>query len=82
LATELKTYTIVLSCIKLEELEHPRQAQVHFKKFKNDPNHVKPLRGVILYVIVTRKNIKVGKLQTSQKFLHKMSYHGQGFNYI
>jgi hypothetical protein len=32
---------------------------------KNDPNNVKPLRGVILCVIVARKNIELGKLQTS-----------------
>jgi hypothetical protein len=36
LATELRTYTIVLSCIKLEELEHPRQAHVHFQNKKDD----------------------------------------------
>jgi hypothetical protein len=35
------------------------------KKFKNDPNNVKHSRGVILCVIVARKNIELGKLQTS-----------------
>jgi hypothetical protein len=44
------------------------------KNFKNNPNNVKPLSGVILCVIVARKNIKLGKLKTSQKNLHKMSY--------
>jgi hypothetical protein len=45
------------------------------KNFKNNPNNVKPSRGVILCVIVARKNIKLGKLQTShKKNLHKMSY--------
>jgi hypothetical protein len=34
------------------------------KNLKNNPNNVKPLCGVILYVIVSRKNIKLGKLQT------------------
>jgi hypothetical protein len=43
--------------------------------FKNNPNNVKPLRGIILFIIVARKNIKLGKLQTSQKNLHKISYH-------
>jgi hypothetical protein len=38
-----------------------------YKNLKNNPNNVKPSRGVILYVIVARKNIKLGKLQTSQK---------------
>jgi hypothetical protein len=46
-----------------------------YKNLKNNPNNVKPLRGFILCVIVARKNIKIGKLQTSQKNLHKMSYH-------
>jgi hypothetical protein len=46
---------------------------------KNDPNNVKLSRGVILCVIVARKSIKVGKLQTSQKIIHKMSYHVRGF---
>jgi hypothetical protein len=46
-----------------------------YKNFKNNPNNVKPSRGVILCVIVARKNIKLGKLQTSQQSLHKMSYH-------
>jgi hypothetical protein len=35
--------------------------------FKNNPNNVKPSRGVVLCVIVARKNIILGKLQTSQK---------------
>jgi hypothetical protein len=35
------------------------------KNFKNNPNNVKPLYGVILCVIVARKNIKIVKLQTS-----------------
>ena len=34
---------------------------------------MKPSRGVILCVIVARKNIKLGELQTSQKILHNMS---------
>jgi hypothetical protein len=46
-----------------------------YKNLKNNPNNVKPLCGVIFCVIVARKNIKLGKLQTSQKNLHKMSYH-------
>jgi hypothetical protein len=46
-----------------------------YKNLKNNPNNVKPLCGVILCVIVARKNIKLEKLQTSQKNLHKMSYH-------
>jgi hypothetical protein len=37
------------------------------KNFKNNPNNVKPLHGVILYVIVSKKNMKLGKFQTSQK---------------
>jgi hypothetical protein len=43
------------------------------KNFKNNPNNVKPLHGVILCVIVARKNIKLEKFQTSQKNLHKIS---------
>ena len=35
------------------------------KKFKNNPNNVKPSRGVILCAIVARKNIELEKLQTS-----------------
>jgi hypothetical protein len=50
-----------------------------YKNLKNNPNNVKPSRGVILGAIVTRKNIKLGKLQISQKTLHKMSYHVQCF---
>jgi hypothetical protein len=46
-----------------------------YKNLKNNPNNMKPSRGVILCVIVARKNIKLGNLQTSQKNLHKMSYH-------
>jgi hypothetical protein len=38
-----------------------------YKNLKNNPNNVKPLRGVILCVIVARENIKLRKLQTSQK---------------
>jgi hypothetical protein len=49
------------------------------KNFKNNPNNMKPSHGVILCVIVARKNIKLGKLQTSQKNLHKMSYHVRCF---
>jgi hypothetical protein len=42
------------------------------KNFKNNPNNVKPSRGVILCVIVARKNITLGKLQTSHtKNLHR-----------
>jgi hypothetical protein len=41
------------------------------KNFKNNPNNVKPSCGVILCVIVARKNIKLQKLQTSQKTLTK-----------
>jgi hypothetical protein len=41
------------------------------KNFKNNPNNVKPSRDVILCVIVSRKNIKFGKLQTSQKTFTK-----------
>jgi hypothetical protein len=37
------------------------------KNFKNNPNNVKPSRGVILCVIVARKIIKLEKLQTSHK---------------
>jgi hypothetical protein len=37
------------------------------KNFKTNPNNVKPSRGVILCVIVSKKNIKLGKLKTSQK---------------
>jgi hypothetical protein len=43
--------------------------------FKNNPNNVKPSCGVILCVIVARKNIKLENFQTSQKNLHKISYH-------
>jgi hypothetical protein len=50
-----------------------------YENLKNNPNNVKPSRGVILCVIVTRKNIKLQKLQTSQKTLHKMSYHVRCF---
>jgi hypothetical protein len=38
-----------------------------YENLKNNPNNMKPSRGVILCVIVARKNIKLGKLQTSQK---------------
>jgi hypothetical protein len=41
------------------------------KNFKNNPNNVKASRGVILCVIVARKNIELGKLQTSQKTFTK-----------
>jgi hypothetical protein len=41
------------------------------KNLKNNPNNVKPLCGVILYIIVSRKNMKLGKLQTSQKTFTK-----------
>jgi hypothetical protein len=50
-----------------------------YKNLKNNPNNVKPSRGVILCIIVARKNIKLGKLQTSQKNLYKMSYHVRCF---
>ena len=40
--------------------------------------NVKPSRGVILCVIVAVKNIELRKLQTSQKILHKISYHVRG----
>jgi hypothetical protein len=50
-----------------------------YKNLKNNPNIVKPLRGVILCIIVARKNIKLGKLQTSQKNLYKMSCHVRCF---
>jgi hypothetical protein len=49
------------------------------KNFKNNQNNVKPSRGVILCIIVARKNIKLGKLQTPQKALHKTSYHVRCF---
>jgi hypothetical protein len=49
------------------------------KNFKNNPTNVKPSCGIILCVIVSRKNIKLRKLQTSQKNLHKMSYHVRCF---
>ena len=49
------------------------------KKFKKGPKNVNPLRGVILCDIVSRKNIKLGILIMSQKNLHKMTYHVQGF---
>jgi hypothetical protein len=42
-----------------------------YKNLKNNPNNVKPSRGFILCVIVARKNIKLGKLQTSQKTFTK-----------
>jgi hypothetical protein len=42
-----------------------------YENLKNNPNNVKPSRGVILCVIVARKNIKLGKLQTSQKTFRK-----------
>jgi hypothetical protein len=41
--------------------------------FKNNPNNMKPSCGVILRVLVARKNIKLGKLQTSQKSSQKSS---------
>jgi hypothetical protein len=41
------------------------------KKFKTYPNNVKPSRGVILFNIVVRKNIKLGILQISQKTFSK-----------
>jgi hypothetical protein len=41
------------------------------KNFKNNPKNVKPSCDVILYVIVARKNIKLVKLQTSQKTFTK-----------
>ena len=49
------------------------------KKFKNGRNNVKPSRGVILCDIVASKNIKLEKLQISQKILLIMSYHVRGF---
>jgi hypothetical protein len=42
-----------------------------YKNIKNNPNNVKPSCGFILCVIVARKNIKLGKLQTSQKTFTK-----------
>jgi hypothetical protein len=53
-----------------------------YENLKNNPNNVKPSHGVILCVIAARKNIKLGKLQTSQKNLHKMSYHVPCLPYI
>jgi hypothetical protein len=50
-----------------------------YKNLKNNPNNVKPSRGIMLCVIVASKNIKLGKLQISQKNLHKMSYHVRCF---
>jgi hypothetical protein len=50
-----------------------------YKNLKNNPNNVKLSCGVILCVLVARKNIKHGKLQTSQKNFHKMSYHVRCF---
>jgi hypothetical protein len=41
------------------------------KNLKNNPNNVIPLRGVILCAIVARKNMKLEKLQTSQKTFTK-----------
>jgi hypothetical protein len=38
-----------------------------YKNLKNNPNNIKPSCGVILCVIGAKKNIKLGKLQTSQK---------------
>jgi hypothetical protein len=49
------------------------------KNLKNNPNNVKHSHGVILCVIFARKNIKLGKLQTSHINLHKMSYHVRCF---
>jgi hypothetical protein len=46
------------------------------KNFKNNPNNVKPSRGVILCVIFVRKNIKLGKLQTSENELSCSMFHG------
>jgi hypothetical protein len=46
-----------------------------YENLKYNPKNVKPSRRVILCVIVVRKNIKLGKLHTSQQNLHKMSYH-------
>jgi hypothetical protein len=42
-----------------------------YENLKNNPNNVKPSCGVILCVIVARKNIKLGKLQISQKTFTK-----------
>jgi hypothetical protein len=41
------------------------------KNFKNNPTNVKPSCGIVLCVIVARENIKLRKLETSQKNLHK-----------
>src|SRR3954469_2430247 len=49
------------------------------KNFKKGPNNVNPSRGVILFDIVARKNIKLGILIMSPKNLHKMTYHVRGF---
>jgi hypothetical protein len=40
-----------------------------YKNLRNNPNNMKHLRGVC--VIVARKNIKLGKLQTPQKTFTK-----------
>jgi hypothetical protein len=42
-----------------------------YENLKNNPTNVKPSRGVILCVIVARKNIKLRKLQTLQKTFTK-----------
>jgi hypothetical protein len=47
-----------------------------YKNLKNNPKTVKPSRGVILCVIIARKNIKLRKLQISQK---KPSQNMKGF---
>ena len=49
------------------------------KKFKNDPNDVKPSLGVILCDIFARKNTKLGILPIYQKKLHEMTFHVRGF---
>ena len=49
------------------------------KKFKNDPNDVKPSRGVIFCDIFARKNTKLGILPIYQKNFTKMTFHVRGF---
>ena len=58
---------------------HDRMGMVFYKKFKNDRNNAKPLRGIILCDIVISKNIKLDILIMSQKNLHKMTYLVRGF---
>jgi hypothetical protein len=49
------------------------------KNFKNNPNNMKPSRGVILCVIVARKKLNLENCKYHKKNLHKMSYHVQCF---